>query len=75
MRFVNTLHKMDLIDPLLHVVEADYGKDISPAVAPFREVAGYNTAELGLSPEDFEGKSGEQIQDLILQRQLERLGI
>jgi tRNA nucleotidyltransferase (CCA-adding enzyme) len=75
MRFVNTLHKMDLIDPLLHVVEADYGKDISPAVAPFREVAGYNTAELGLSPEDFEGKSGEQIQDLILQRQLERLGM
>jgi hypothetical protein len=44
-------------------------------VAPFREVAGYNTAELGLSPEDFEGKSGEQIQDLILQRQLERLGM
>jgi|GEM_PF-6093118 len=27
------------------------------------------------SPEDFEGKSGEQIQDLILQRQLERLGM
>jgi tRNA nucleotidyltransferase (CCA-adding enzyme) len=70
MRFVNALHKMDLIDPLLLVVEADYGKDISPAVAPFREVAGYNTAELGLSAESFEGKSGEQIQDLILQRQL-----
>ena len=74
MRFVNALYKMDLVDPLLYVVEADYGKDISPAVAPFREIAGYTTAELGLSAENFEGKSGEQIQDLILQRQLERLG-
>ena len=73
MRFVNMLHKADLIDPLLHVVEADYGKDISPAVAPFREVAGYNTAELGLTAKDFENRSPEQIQDLILQRQLERL--
>lgn len=74
MRFVNALYKLDLVDPLLHIVEADYGKDISPAVAPFREIAGYKTAELGLDPENFEGKSGEQIQDLILQRQLERLG-
>ena len=74
MRFVNALYKLDLVDPLLYIVEADYGKDISPAVAPFREIAGYKTAELGLDPENFEGKSGEQIQDLILQRQLERLG-